>query len=339
MQGNAFISIILVCYNYAHLLPKALNAIASQTFRDFELVFVDNGCTDNSALVFERFCSEHPEIKVKLVTIEKNIGLSNGDNRGAQAASGKYLLFHDADDWMDENTLQLLSDAAKAADADRVVAAFRDIDDAGEVKQIQYLGDEPIGWLYGMQQANLFRASIYKENQIQTDSLWVDAEKTFKFSSSCKNWAFVFQPCYNYLVHFDSTSRKKELYKKFYSDEHYSFEHFLKACLPSVPAKENPMYVFAVYQLSRYYYSYLFQFTRDAPLHVKLKMYDELNATMKRYLPDYLDNVNKALKNKKATRPYARKIALLASFLERTHFMKLGLVGYHLASKVFFFQV
>lgn len=339
MDNQVFISVIIVCYNYEHLLPRALKAISMQKFRDFELVFVDNGCTDHSLDVFYQFHKEHPEIPVRVVTIEKNIGLPYGDNKGAEAASGKYLMFCDADDWMDEDTLQILADAAKYNDADRVIAAFRDVDDDGVVKQTQNLGKEPVAWLYGMQQANLFRASIYKDKHIQTGTLWVDSEKTFKFTSYCSKYAYIHSPCYNYLVHLDSTSRNKDLYKRIDSDPHYSFEKFLMACMPYLPKKDEQGYIFAVYQLARYYYSYLFQFTRDAPLKAKLKIYDQLRHLMQNTLPDYLDSVHVALKYKNATRSYARKIAILASFLERLHLMKLGLVGYHFASKIFFFQV
>ena len=248
-------------------------------------------------------------------------------------------MFCDADDWMDEDTLQILADAAKVNDADRVIAAFRDVDDYGNIKQIQSLGKEPVGWLYGMQQANLFRASIYKGNNICTDSLWVDSEKTYKFNAFCQKYAYIHEPCYNYLVHLDSTSRNKELYKRIDSDPHYSFERFLNVCLPYLPSKDEQAFIFAEYQLARCYYSYLFQFTRDAPLKEKLRIYDQLRDIMKKELPDYLNSVNSALKYKKATRPYARRIAMIASSLERLHLMKLGLIGYHLASKVFFFQV
>ena len=339
MQHSAFISIIMVCYNYAHLLPHALDAIALQKFQDYELVFVDNGCTDNSVEVLNAFRKSHPNIRIKLVTVEKNIGLSYGENKGVDAATGKYLMFHDADDWMDYNTLECLAAAAKSNNADRVIASFRDVDEQGRVKQIQYLGKEPIGWLYGMQQANLFRTSIYKEKHISTGTLWVDAEKTFKFSAYCHRCAFVFEPCYNYLVHLDSTSRNKTLHERFYTDSDYSFEKFMRNCIPYLPSQDNNDRIMAEYQLARYYYSYIFQFSRDAPLNKKMEIYRILNQTMKKYLPFYLNSVSLALKDNNATRPYAWRIAKLASTLEKMHLMKFGLIIYHIFSKFYFFRI
>ena len=74
MKTEPYISIVLVCYNYAHLLPRALEGIASQTFRDFELVFVNNGSTDNSLQLFEEFIAEHPDIAYQIV-ISKQISV------------------------------------------------------------------------------------------------------------------------------------------------------------------------------------------------------------------------------------------------------------------------
>ena len=70
MQDQVFISVIIICYNYEHLLPRTLNAIAAQKYRDFELVFVNNGCTDHSMDVFISFHNLHPEIPVKIVNVD-----------------------------------------------------------------------------------------------------------------------------------------------------------------------------------------------------------------------------------------------------------------------------
>ncbi len=338
MEKQAFISIIIVCYNYGHLLPRALNAIAKQDFRDFEIVFVDNGCTDNSLEVMRCFSERHPDIHITFVTINRNIGLPYGDNKGVEAATGKYLMFHDADDWMDDNTLGLLADAASRNNADRVIPAFRDVDDNGNVLQVQELGKEPNHWLYSLVQGNLFRASIYKQHHINTQTNSPDVEKTFWFSSLTGKTAYVFSPCYNMLVHMDSTSRAKDTYKKLLSDDRSSTTKLLKICIPKVPEKGCPEHTMAVYALTRLYYGHIFRFLRYAPLADTLQIYTALHKAMEDLLPDYLDCTKKALKEKNAVRPYGRKVAMLAFNLERFHLMHIGLFCYHYISKLVYLR-
>lgn len=336
-----FISIIMICYNYGHLLSRPLEMIAKQTFRDFELVFVDNGCTDNSVEIIKAFAKEHEDIYVKIITVEENIGLPHGDNIGANQARGEYYLFHDADDWMDENTLEILANAAKSNNADRVISSFRDVDENGKVIQLQEIVKEnPIYWLYGMQQANLFKGDIYrKENfKVNENSFWVDADKTIRFSHYVKNVAYVYEPCYNYLVHTDSFSRNKDIYKLIWTEK-YSFENLLKSCYEVYELENDENKVWIEYMMINEYFSYMFQFLRDAPIKEKWKNYTKLHQVMKSVFPNYLKNPKLSLKWKGGKRMYARRIAWMATTLEKLQLMKVGLLGYHILSKFKYFQV
>ena len=328
-----FISIIIVCYNYAKYLPNALGAIARQNFKDFEIVFVDNGCTDNSLEIMKAFESEHPDISVRYVLIEKNIGLPYGDNKGVEAATGKYLMFHDADDWMGDNCLELLAKSAMDNDSDRVVTAFNDVDENGKILQVQELGEEPVYWLYGLVQGNLFRADLYRALGVKTQTRSPDIEKTFWFSSVSKKVSFVHVPCYNMLIHSDSTSRMKEIYKTLLTDDGISLSYLFSLCIPRLPSKDDKEYPMAVYALTRLYYGYIFRFLRYAPLKDTFRIYKELNKMIKRELPDYLKCTSIALKNKKACRKYGRRIAKLLYIAEKTHTMYVALFFYHVLSR------
>ncbi len=333
-----FISIIIVCYNYAKYLPNALNAIARQDFKDFEIVFVDNGCTDNSLEIMKSFALEHQNINVKYVLIDKNIGLSYGDNKGVEAAAGEYLMFHDADDWMEGNCLELLARSAKENDSDRVVAAFNDVDENGKVLQVQTLGEEPVYWLYGLVQGNLFRADLYRKLGIKTKTRSPDIEKTFWFSSVSNNVSFVHVPCYNMLIHSDSTSRIKEIYKTLLTDDEISLGNLFSLCIPRLPSKDDGEYSMAVYALTRLYYGYILRFLRYAPLVDTFRIYQALHRMIKHELPDYMKCTATALKNKKACRPYGRNIAKLLYLSEKTHTMYVALFCYHVLSLFIYFR-
>ena len=336
-SNSPYISVIILSYNYGHYLMRALEAIARQDFRDFEIVFVDDCSTDNSVALLKQFCEVHPNISVIPVLLQRNSGISVATRKGVEAANGQYLMIHGADDWMDDNTLRLVSDAAKTVDADRVISAYRDVDDQGRIVQERLLGQKPVHWLYGMQHASLYRADIYKQESITGSTLWDDAETSFHFSAFTERVAYVFSPCYNYLVHLDSTSRKRGIYKKLLEDEYYSFGAFLDSCMAYLPTKISSDYDYAVYQLVRQYYSVIFTNLRDAPLAGKMDCYNHLHTILSKHIPDYLCTRKRALKDRYALRPYARKVALLASFFERLHIMKIGLIGYHILSHFLYF--
>lgn len=331
MENQPFISVIIVCYNYGHLLPRTLDAIAKQTFRDFEVVFVNNACTDNSAEIVQQFMEVHSEINLKIVTVEKNIGPAHGDNVGASAATGKYLLFNDADDWMDDNTLELLAEAAVKTDADRVIASFRDINDDGKLVKVRSVGERPVMWLHTMQQANLFRTEIYHRNHITVEHGWLDAEKTMCFSQYVKKVAFVQEPCYNYLVHTDSFSRK-ELYKRLWNEKESLDLLMSKFRMVYDALDDQESRDWAEYQCIRTYFSYMFQYLRNASLKTKLENYPKLHKIMKTHFPTYGKNSKVTVFRREGDQFASRLMFWGLVTAENLHLMKLVLTLYHLLS-------
>ena len=93
-------SIILPIYNVEKYLPKCVESILSQTFTDYEIILVDDGSTDNSPAICDKFAKEHSNIKV----IHKvNGGQSEARNLGADTANGEYIIFIDSDDFIIKN--------------------------------------------------------------------------------------------------------------------------------------------------------------------------------------------------------------------------------------------
>ncbi|WEK36530.1 MAG: glycosyltransferase family 2 protein [Candidatus Pseudobacter hemicellulosilyticus] len=90
------VSIIMPGYNKARFLPAALESLQAQTCRDWELVFVDDCSTDNTASIAERYSAADNRIRV--LANSRNRGANHCRNRGLEAAAGEYLLFMDADD-------------------------------------------------------------------------------------------------------------------------------------------------------------------------------------------------------------------------------------------------
>lgn len=100
------ISAVIATYNREAYLIKALQSLLIQTIdrNQFEVIIVDNNCTDNTAQVCKEFHANNPHIKYKYV-VEEQQGLSYGRNRGINEATGKYLTFVDDDAYLDSEFL------------------------------------------------------------------------------------------------------------------------------------------------------------------------------------------------------------------------------------------
>lgn len=94
------ISVIVPFYNVEPYLAQCIDSILYQTFTDFELLLVDDGSTDSSFKICERYMSEDPRIKV---FHKDNGGLSSARNFGLDRAVGQYVIFIDSDDYLLEN--------------------------------------------------------------------------------------------------------------------------------------------------------------------------------------------------------------------------------------------
>lgn len=93
----AKISVIVPVYNVEDYLDVCLDTIVMQTFKDFEVICVDDGSTDSSGEICERYAKFDKRIKV---IHQKNLGLSGARNTGVEAAEGKYVIFVDSDDYI-----------------------------------------------------------------------------------------------------------------------------------------------------------------------------------------------------------------------------------------------
>jgi hypothetical protein len=192
-----------------------------------------------------------------------------------------------------------------------------------------------------MQQGNLFCRSLYLEKGMRTvDSVFLDAIKTFTFSFYAQKIGTVLTPCYNYLVHTDSTSRNKQLHLGMWEVPRKTFRVILdELCKVYDQCKDTPDGPYAQRQIMKLYYSYIFQFLRSAPLKETLQSYDKLRGMMKEKMPDYLKNPLTGLSAKNGNRFYARLVLWGSVLCEKLHLMKFALCVYHLLSKLFYIPV
>lgn len=101
INDETLVSVIIPCYNHGHYLKEAIESALHQSYKNVEVIVIDDGSTDNTKQVYKEF-----ENKVRYVYVER-VGLSAARNIGVQFAKGKFVVFLDADDYLYEGAVEL----------------------------------------------------------------------------------------------------------------------------------------------------------------------------------------------------------------------------------------
>ncbi len=117
MKNQALISVIIPVYNVEEYLRECVDSVLNQTYKNLEIILVDDGSTDSSGEI----CDEYLEKDERITVIhQKNGGLSAARNTGFSETNGNYVYFVDSDDYIDEKTLEILLETAEKDNSDIV---------------------------------------------------------------------------------------------------------------------------------------------------------------------------------------------------------------------------
>ena len=135
-MNQPLVSIILPVYNAQSHLARCVGSICAQTYRNIEIIILNDGSKDQSLPVCEEFRQKDPRI---LLVDKANSGVSDTRNLGLKLASGKYVEFVDSDDYLDPDFTERLVAAAEENEADFVIAPYKMVIPAGVSKPEQVL--------------------------------------------------------------------------------------------------------------------------------------------------------------------------------------------------------
>ncbi len=136
------ITVIMPMYNAERFIRKSVESIINQTYKNIEFIIVNDGSKDASADICAEYAASDDRIKI----IDKeNGGICSARNAGMDVATGDYLIFADADDYMAPNECEKIADAAYRHDADIVVFNYKKVDfDGNEVCKIKRANPLPL---------------------------------------------------------------------------------------------------------------------------------------------------------------------------------------------------
>lgn len=298
------VSIIVPVYNAEKYLKKLINSINEQTYKNFEVIFVNDGSKDDSLNVLKKLKKDN-----FIIIDQKNSGVSMARNKGLEEASGDYVTFVDSDDYIDKEYISCLVDNLEKNSADICVISYKkvypnkvdilNIQDCNIItnnltNQINFLnelgGSEICGKLYKKDLMHKFQKMSIGEDTLYNLQYIIKNNKV----------TIVNKPYYNYVYneHSAINSCKKDLLKE------------LNGILKNIEIQD--IYVFYTYRIYQEYLLNIFLSNKkilkeciysikDLELIYKFLTQDITNITnnfnfSKRI---YLKIVNKCLKNKK----------------------------------------
>lgn len=208
------ITVIIPVYNVEKYLKKCVHSVEAQTYKDYEIILVDDGSTDNSASLCDELAENNNKIKV---VHQENKGLGGARNTGIRHCDTEYIFFLDSDDCIHPQLLEKCVTAAKTNDCDMVLFDAVSVDESGQTGAI-YGNSLPVSKILSAEEINiipknptawdkLYKTSLFKENDIYfPEKVWYEdlrtipklilyAERIMKIDS---------EPLYYYLQRSDS---------------------------------------------------------------------------------------------------------------------------------------
>ena len=234
------LTVVIPVYNVEKYLKRCIDSILIQEWKNYDILLVDDGSTDNSPQICEDYAKTYDIISV---IHKENGGLSEARNTGISNAEGKYVYFLDSDDWIEPNTF---SDLAEVIESDQydiisfnpeLVKSEHDIIKSDSKRTKRLTGKEALidmfsyGFITGFATDKIYRKALFTENTIQfpVGKYYEDLGTNYKLFLAAKKVYATNQKYYHYLIDnpdaiTQSWNEKKlrdmfEFYKEvFYSD-------------------------------------------------------------------------------------------------------------------------
>ena len=119
---NIKVSVIIPVYNVEQYLRQCLDSVINQTFKDIEIIIVNDCSPDNSLQIIKQY--QQKDSRIVLVDLPENTGVGNARNEGIKLAKGKYITFIDPDDWAAKNFIDVLYNSIEKYNTDFVSVSY-----------------------------------------------------------------------------------------------------------------------------------------------------------------------------------------------------------------------
>ncbi|MDO4378541.1 MAG: glycosyltransferase [Erysipelotrichia bacterium] len=239
---NVKVSIIVPVYNCEKSIERCIKSIINQTYDNIEIIIVDDGSKDNSAIICDELAKN--DLRIKVVH-QQNKGVSAARNNAISISTGQYLQFVDSDDWLPDYTTTTLTEAAIKTGADLIIGDFyrvigKRISTKGKIKSkkvfslpeyADYMIKNPADFYYGVLWNKLYRRSIIEKYNIRMlENLhWCeDFIFNLEYIKYCHIFYAVQVPIYYYVRNNNSLSNNNLTANKIFTMKCETFTEFNK---------------------------------------------------------------------------------------------------------------
>lgn len=248
------ISVIIPVYQVEQYIWDCLESVRAQTFQDFEVIIVNDGTKDSSAVLADAFIQQYCLKNFRIVH-KKNGGLSSARNAGLDVAAGEWIFFLDSDDWIAANALEALDQCRQKQPSDLIAGGYQAYDqNTGEMEVWSNypcefgLMPEDLDKLHSFSfcWGRLYKRSIIEEHGLRFDERVEYAEDNswqFDYMQWISAFSYTNEVIYNYRINREGALTKKLVTPrmKYYIAEHmYPFFSKLEKELVSDSLRENP---------------------------------------------------------------------------------------------------
>ncbi|MGN0524118.1 MAG: glycosyltransferase family 2 protein [Eubacterium sp.] len=222
------ISIIVPIYKVEKFIKKCVDSIIAQTYKNIEIILVDDGSPDNCPAICDEYAKQDSRIKV---VHKENGGLISARKAGLQASSGEYVCFVDGDDWIEADMYERIADSIEKTNADCIITQFfyeyqdkpvtsdyklnRDFYDRKQIEkdifptmlfdnQYYRFGIFPNCW------TKVFKRQLLEKHLMDTDErirMGEDIAFTYPCLMECQTLAFVDKALYHYRINPESMTK------------------------------------------------------------------------------------------------------------------------------------
>ena len=210
------ISVIIPVYNVEKYLKRCLDSVVNQTYKNLEIILIDDGSTDNSG----KICDEYAQKDKRIIVIHKeNGGLSDARNKGLDICTGDYISFIDSDDWVDLNYFDVLLKILLEYDVDVAccdylrTSKYEQNNDVS-IENTQIFRDEKILEIYLEKElisacAKLYRKETFYNVRFPLKKVNEDISTIFLVFTKSKSVAYVDEKLYFYFRNINSITKSR----------------------------------------------------------------------------------------------------------------------------------
>lgn len=263
------ISIIIPVYNVEKYLETCINSILHQTYKNLEIIFVNDGSKDNSLKILKKY----KKIDKRIVVIDQqNGGLSNARNSGLKVFTGEYVTFIDSDDYITNEHIETLYNNIIESDADLSITQFKKIYENKPVKNINESNkvkvitqEKMLDLIFSNDDLSfgvwnkLYKASIIKNQFFDEQILFQeDLPFIYNYVTKCSSVCYSTKQTYMYLQRNGSILRSFNA-KKYFTK--YKFYNFLLSHYKNDTATLNKVKaLLCLHNLEAMYYFYKYKY-------------------------------------------------------------------------------